>query len=360
MSIIPDTGYYITNSEGIPVDISTIFNPGTYPTYTNFKFYNTTIDQPDYVDLSTVINEIQPGDTQLDDTEYKVTISGLPTDLSKLFQPKITASTYYTITSTPALYPTKVVINENYYYIAFPYYTTGAIATITFNQNISNINVIVVGGGGCGRSWSFFDIIRSGGGGAGGGVAQATFHATTNDSYNISIGQGGQVLGGGVVTSGLQTTFTSGLTPTNNIVCTGGQAGINDGSGYAIGGVGTVSGVFLNIIAGAGGNGGESLTSSTIGLINNGGNSVILPPVNIPAGPFPYGLGGGGGAGGWKTSGGTAGNGIGGICGAASNGQGTTPNGFGCGGGGCASQSTAFNDNTIGNNGFVLIYFQYL
>ena len=82
----------------------------------------------------------------------------------------------------------------------------------------------------------------------------------------------------------------------------------------------------------------------------------MTPPVIIPAGVLPYGLGGGGGAGDWQTTGGTAGNGTGGICGAAPTGQGTTPTGFGCGGGGSASQvSDEFN--TIGNNGLVLIYF---
>jgi hypothetical protein len=354
--IIPDTKYLIINSQGEKVDISTIFNPGTYPTNTNFKFYNTITTS--YDDLRTVINQIQPGNTPVANTGYKVIISGVPTDLSQIFQPKITASTYYTI--TPSYYPTQEFQTGGYYYIAFPYYTTSAIATITFNQNINNVSVIVVGGGGCGREWSFFSgIIRSGGGGAGGGVARATFNAITGDSYNISIGQGGQVLGGGVVTSGLQTTFTSVSTPANNIVCSGGEAGKNDGSATAIGGVGTVSGgIFTSITAGTGGNGGESKTSSSPPTsINNGGNSDILP-VSIPAGTFPYGLGGGGGAGnyGSTTKGGTAGNGNGGICGAAPTGKGTTPEGFGCGGGGSASQASD-NGNTIGNNGLVLVYF---
>jgi hypothetical protein len=353
--IIPDTKYLITNSQGEKVDISTIFNPGTYPSDTNFKFYNTI--STSYDDLRTVINQIQPGNTPVANTGYKVIISGVPTDLSQIFQPKITASTYYTI--TPTYYPTQEFQNGGYYYIAFKYYTTSAIATITFNQNINNISVIVVGGGGCGREWSNFSgVFRSGGGGGGGGVAQATFNAAINDSYDISIGQGGQVLGGGVVTSGLQTTFTSVSTPANNIICTGGEAGKNDGSATAIGGVGTVStGVFFtSITAGSGGNGGESVTSNSKGPVNNGGNSVLTPPVIIPAGTFPYGLGGGGGAGDWQTTGGTAGNGTGGICGAAPTGQGTTPTGFGCGGGGSASQ--VFDEfNTIGNNGLVLVYF---
>ena len=350
--IIPDTKYLITNSQGEKVDISTIFNPGTYPTNTDFKFYNTI--NTSYDDLRTVINAIQPGDTPVTNTGYKVTISGVPTDLSQIFQPKITAATYYTI--TPSYYPTKEVQNGGYYYIGFSYYTAGA--TIKFNQNINNVNVIVVGGGGCGREWSFFSgIIRSGGGGAGGGVARATFNAATNDTYSISVGQGGQVLGGGVVTSGLTTSFTSG---SNTITCTGGQAGINDGSGTAIGGVGTVSpgGFFTSITAGSGGNGGQSLTSSAKGLINNGVSSALPPPVTIPAGTFPYGLGGGGGAGdyGSTTKGGAAGDGTGGICGTALTGQGGIPIGFGCGGGGSASQISN-NVNTIGNNGFILIYF---
>jgi hypothetical protein len=353
--IIPDTNYLITNSQGEKVDISTIFNPGTCQTATNLYFYNNIISTPAYVDLKTVINTIQQGDTPVAATGYKVTINNIPTDLSQIFQPKITVPSYYTI--TPSYYPTQEVQNGGYYYIAFPYYTTSDIATITFNQNINNINVIVVGGGGCGREWTNFSgVFRSGGGGGGGGVAQATFNATTNDSYNISIGQGGQALGGGVVTNGLQTTFTSVSTPANNITCTGGQAGINDGSGFAIGGTGTVSGqIFTTIVAGTGGNGGESLISSSKGQINNGSNSVITS-LTLPAGTFPYGLGGGGGAGDWQTTGGTAGNGTGGICGAAPTGQGTTPTGYGCGGGGSASQ--VYNEfDTIGNNGLVLIYF---
>jgi hypothetical protein len=375
MSIIPDTNYYITNSQGEKVDISTIFNSGTCPTTTYFKFYNTIITTPAYVDLSTVINSIQPGDTPLDDTGYKVTISpGVTKDLSEIFQPKITEPNYYTITSTPAEYNTKEVQKDGYYYIAFPYYTTNAIATITFNQNISNINVIVVGGGGCGVKWSnYYGNILSGGGGGGGGVAQATFNATTGDSYNISIGQGGQAPNPDSPTGGSQTTFTSVSSSSNNIICTGGGVGVNYNNNppvpnynpYALGGIGTVSGsIFFNINAGTGGDGGQYLTTSTKGPINDGGNSVI-PSLIVPSGPFPYGLGGGGGAGDFQSpNGGSAGNGTGGICGAAPTGQGATPNGFGCGGGGCAYSSlyspTEFNTPSLGNNGLVLIYFNII
>jgi hypothetical protein len=373
MSILPDTGYYITNTEGIRVDISTIFNSGTYPTDTNLKFYNTITTIPGYADLNTVINEIQVGDTPLANTGYKVTISpGVTKDLSEIFQPKITEPNYYTITSTPAEYNTKEVQKDGYYYIGFSYYTTGAIATITFNQNINNINVIVVGGGGCGVKWSNYSgNILSGGGGGGGGVAQATFNATSGDSYNISIGRGGQAPHPDSPTGGSQTTFTSVLTSSNYIICTGGGVGINyvppvppdpNYTPYALGGIGTVSGsIFFNINAGTGGDGGQYLSTSTKGPINDGGNSDILS-LTIPSGLFPYGLGGGGGAGDFQSPyGGSAGNGTGGICGAASTSQGATPNGFGCGGGGCAYSNqylaTQFNTPSLGNNGLVLIYF---
>ena len=371
MSIIPDTGYYITNTEGIPVDISTIFNPGTCPTSTNLKFYNSTISTPAYVDLNTVINSIQVGNTPVANTGYKVTVSGVPKDLSEIFQPKITEPNYYTITSTPAEYNTKEVQKDGYYYIAFQYYAPNAIATITFNQDINNINVIVVGGGGCGVKWTNYSgNILSGGGGGGGGVAQATFNATSGDSYNISIGQGGQAPHPDSPTGGTQTTFTSVSTPTNNIICTGGGVGVNynnippvpNYTPYALGGEGTVSGsIFFNINAGTGGDGGQYLTTSTKTSINDGDSSVITS-LNVPSGLFPYGLGGGGGAGDFQSpNGGLAGNGTGGVCGAALTSQGATPNGFGCGGGGCAYSNqylaTQFNTPSLGNNGLVLIYF---
>ena len=358
MSLIPDTGYLITNSSGNQVDISTIFNSISDPNVTHstavdtsFNFFNG-ITQT-VVDLSTVINALQLGDTPVSNTGYKVTISGVPTDLSQIFQPKILyGGDYYTI--LPSNYPIQEIKNGNDYYVSFPYYTT--TATITFKHTINNINVIVVGGGGCGRSWSYYSgIIRSGGGGGGGGVADASFNVLIDASFNISIGKGGQIFSGGAVEDGLTTTFTSGL---NNITCTGGQTGSNETAGNALGGFGTVSGsIFTTINAGTGGDGGKLLLNSdTPSIINNGGNSAITSLL-LPPGPFPYGLGGGGGAGGNNGKGGTAGNGTGGIYGAASTGQGGTPYGFGCGGGGCAYTTSESNTNTIGNNGFVLIYF---
>jgi hypothetical protein len=359
MAFIPNTNYFITNNQGQLVDISTLYNPGTCPTATDYLFLNTALVTPAVVDLNTVINAIT-SEVPLADTGYKVKIGSVLTDISQIFQPKITASTFYTI--SPSAYPTKEVQSGGYYYIGFQYYSTPA--TITFNQNISAINVVVVGGGGCGRTWSFFSgVIRSGGGGAGGGVAQATFNCAPGDSFTVSVGLGGKTKGNGIVNAALGSSFTSVSNVANNVTSTAGGTGNNDGSGtgYAIGGVGTVSGgLFTTVVAGTGGNGGQFLTSTAKGPINNGGNSVLSSLV-VPSG-FTLRLGGGGGAGdfGSTTFGGTAGNGVGGICGTAPTSQGTTPTtGSGCGGGGCASQGTSGSLDTDGSNGLVLIYFTF-
>lgn len=363
MSFIPNTNYFITNSQGQLVDISTLFNPGTCPTATDYFFLNTTLTVPVSVDLNTVINAIT-SEVPLANTGFKVTVGGVLKDISEIFQPKITPSTFYTI--SPSVYPTKEVQSGGYYYIGFQYYSTPA--TITFHQNISTIYVVVVGGGGCGRDWSNFgnpgggSTIRSGGGGAGGGVAHAIFSAAPGDSFTVSVGLGGIPQPDGSATPAFPSSFTSVSNPANNITCTAGGTGINDGSGYAIGGIGTISGsLFISLTSGTGGgDGGESLSSSGITSINNGGDSA-LTSLLLPSGqPFPHGLGGGGGAGnfGVGTFGGTAGNGFGGICGAAPSFQGTTPTGFGCGGGGSASQGGDSRD-TIGNDGLVLIYFTF-
>ena len=357
MAFIPNTNYFITNSQGQLVDISTLFNPGTCPTATDFVFYNNTLVTPVYVDLNTVINAIT-SEIPLPDTGFKVVDGGVLKDISEIFQPKITASTFYTI--SPSTYPTKEVQSGGYYYIGFQYYSTPA--TITFHQNISTINVVVVGGGGCGRVWSFFSgVIRSGGGGAGGGVAQATFSAAPGDSFTVSVGLGGVARGNGIVDPAYPSSFTSVSNPANNISSTAGGTGDNGGgTGLAIGGIGTVSGgLFTTVIAGTGGDGGQFLTSSPKGPLNNGGNSVI-PSLVVPSGYTLY-LGGGGGAGdfGSTTFGGTAGNGTGGICGVAPTFQGTTPlTGAGCGGGGSASQVSNEKD-TSGSNGLILIYFTF-
>jgi hypothetical protein len=353
---IPDTNYFITNPQGELVDISTLFNPGTCPTATDYFFFNYTLVTPAYVDLNTVINAIT-SEAPLPDTGFKVTISGVQKDISEIFQPKITASTFYTI--SPTGYPTKEVQSGGYYYIGFGIEQSSTPATITFLQNISTINVVVVGGGGCGRDWSFFGEIRSGGGGAGGGVAKATFSTAPGDSFTVSVGLGGIPQPNGSATPAYPSSFTSVSNSANNITCTAGGTGINNGSGYAIGGVGTVSGgLFSNITAGTGGDGGESLISSGGSTsINDGGDSVI-PSLVVPSG-FTLRLGGGGGAGdyGSTTFGGTAGNGVGGICGAAPTAQGTSPTGFGCGGGGSASQGNT--DDSKGSYGLVLIYFTF-
>jgi hypothetical protein len=358
---IPDTNYFITNPQGEVVDISTLFNPGTCPTATDYFFLNTTLNVPVSVDLNTVINAIT-SEVPLPDTGFKVVVGGTIKDISEIFQPKITASTFYTI--SPSGYPTKEVQSGGYYYIGFK--PSSAPATITFHQTISTINVVVVGGGGCGRDWSNFgypgggSTIRSGGGGAGGGVAKATFSCIPGDNFTVSVGLGGIPQPNGAATPAFPSSFSN---TANNITCTAGGTGINDGSGYAIGGVGTVSGgLFSNITAGTGGDGGESLTSSGGSTsINNGGDS-DLTSLLLPSGqPFPYGLGGGGAAGQFGTAtvgfGGTAGNGVGGICGDAPSFQGTNPTGFGCGGGGSASQGNT--DDTKGNDGLVLIYFTF-
>jgi len=374
MSLIPDTKYYITQTNPDTtkqqVDISNLFNGGTSTTTTNLKFLN---PNGEYVDINTIFNSIQQGDIPIDDTGYKVNESGIYKDLSQIFQPKLTDSYYFTISANDtnpnrAVYNYKTKSSNGYFYILIP--ADGAASgdqigsKITFNTNINAVNIVMVGGGGAGK---YAETGKSGVGGGGGGVVWASFNATTGDAYNMYIGLGSNGDSGGYAT---RTSITKTIDNTIKLEVYGGY----DGATWGTGGDITSTNGFTIIDGGSGGNGGVSVTVAGNKGPSNDGQPSVLPIFTRPLAGSIY-LGCGGGAGDYISNGsgafgGTAGShvgGQGGICGDYTNvtgedgfysGSTISYSKFGSGGGGGAYNPNGTNgDKSYGGAGVILIYF---
>ena len=242
----------------------------------------------------------------------------------------------YTITSN-AQYNTIITFTAN--------------SSITFYQNYI-VNYIVVGGGGGGTLGQY----AGGGGGGGGEVLTGLLNSLSNNSYNITIGNGG--LGGTSTINGNpggNTTFfgvntnlnanggqggyeVSTPSPTNGYL-NGGNSGAGGAGGLGVPGFGSTPGG--NGTNGGGGGGGEA---NNINGGNGGNGGINLINAN-------YGGGGGGGAGGG--GGGAGGGGAGAGGGAAVAGSGAPPNKGGGGGGG----GGGFFPGGTGGSGVVILYF---
>jgi|688.fasta_scaffold256362_1 hypothetical protein len=368
MSFTPDTNYYITktNPDGSnqTVDLSDLFNGGASNTITNLLFKN---PNGIYVDINTIFNA-RTSETPIAETGYKVPVSGIPTDLNLIFQPKLLPTDYFTISpgvQNGWIYPYKTLNSGGYFYILITYmFGVNGGNLITFNQPINGINIVMAGGGGMGIDG--MSGAASGKGGGGGGVVHATFNAVIGDEYTLVVGYGGS-FGGGM--GGSASTFIK--KPDTSINLT-----VSPSNGAGIGGNITSSNGFTVIGGGSGGNGGEVVTVAGGKNSSNNGTPSALPKVTLPTTPPIY-LGGGGGAGDWTIDGssafgGTAGSNVselGGECGAfigSVTGENGYYNGtqisygkFGSGGGGGAYNPTTGNNGNVsyGGTGVILIYF---
>lgn len=165
-----------------------------------------------------------------------------------------------------------LICSENFCYIEFNSSTTWQVP-----QNISQVDVLVVGGGGAGGSSLTFSFAGAGGGGAGGLIYEQNFSVTPLNNISIIVGNGGlpSLAGNTPGGSGEDSSF---------------------GSLIAIGGGGGSGGNMQGLSGGSGGgsrgaNGGIALQPGSIsgGFGNRGGNCP-LSPSRAPAS-------GGGGAG---------------------------------------------------------------
>ena len=385
MSFIPNTKYYITqtNPDGSKqqVDLSYLFNGGTSSTTTNLNFLNLS---GNYVDINTIFNA-RTTEPPIADTGYKVPVSGVPTDLNLIFQPKLTTESYFTISSIydppGPIYNYKTLSSGGYFYILIP--ANGQVSgdqignIITFNQNITSVNIVMVAGGGAGK---YADTVNggSGVGGGGGGVVWSSFNATAGDGYYMYIGSGSNGDGGGGYIDRTSFTKTDYNTSNVKLEVIGGYDGATWGTAGDISPLSSASlAVFTILGGGLGGNGGASVTVPGGKNLSNNGLPSALPMFTTPTSGSIY-LGCGGGAGDYTVTGtgafgGTAGShvgGEGGICGdytivtgedgfynpynsSISYGK------FGSGGGGGAYNPDDGNNGwkSYGGNGVILIYF---
>ena len=269
-------------------------------------------------------------------------IVNVPSVVLNIFQPVVFATSslttetiYFDQGGTQIVSPT--VLGETLIYIKGS--TSG---NITFSNIITSINckALIVGGGGPGG-------FGHGGGGAGGAVLYRTDQSIINNSYLVTIGQGGTANSNSANNQG-------GSTAMFGVTATGGGAGSNevnddtsgrggDGGNGANGGGGnytksggtgtspTASGwtVYAGYNGGAGANtitipygcgggggaGGAGISSTTIG--NQGGDGASGIQINIDGNNYYWGAGGGGvtfsnpGGGGFSGDGGLGGGGGG-------------------------------------------------
>jgi hypothetical protein len=245
--------------------------------------------------------------------------------------------------------------------------------TITFNQYVSNVNMVVVGGGGGGGDNylknSNFTYYYGGGGGAGGSVSQRSKNVTGNTSYTITVGYGGAGGSGtGDGYNGNAGGASSIVGGSINIDATGGKGGYSPTYG---GQGGNSTG-----LTGDGGNGGyylifysyPGITGPPITLANDstyyfggGGSGGIYYTQSSPSSYYSGGAGGGGGSGsgvyGNAGEAYTGPNGISYAAGSFSSGTGWSLTGGGGAGGNGTSSSYKSGKN--GATGIVVISFAY-
>jgi hypothetical protein len=165
--------------------------------------------------------------------------------------------------------------------------------SITFPNIISSISceALIVGGGGPGG-------FGHGGGGAGGAVLYRTDQSIINNTYSVTIGQGGTATSNAANNAG-------GSSSMFGVTATGGGAGANEVSDDTSGRVGDGGN-------GANGGGGCYTKAGGVGTAPTASGWTVYGGNNGGAGAstsaVPYGCGGGGGAGGAGESSSTIGN----------------------------------------------------
>lgn len=225
-------------------------------------------------------------------------------------------------------------VSGNLYTITF----TGGTNAISFDKNITSMNVIVVGGGGGGENGN---AGGAGGGGAGGGFGVWNFSYTSGTVYNVSVG----VTAAPAQGTGASASFLSGGI---GVTSTGGAGSLYPSNTSAVAGTCSKTGAASGTLTSrTGGNGG------VVGA--NGSNSSGL--ITVLGIDYNYGGGGKGGMYDSPYYGGNAGSsGNGGIGNQTSkNGQSASTRGSGGGGGGKQSNAQAGN----GGLGLVIVTFTY-
>ena len=270
-------------------------------------------------------------------------------DLSTIFaayNPVVPSSIPFTATGSY-----KTILSDTTYTVTF----TGN-GTITFNKQISNSNLLVVGGGGVGEKYNsgFKGGGVCGGGGAGGHVTNYTIYQLNINTYTILVGGSNTSSSFGSYSALAGNNAFSNNNNTNNITT-------YLGTTY-LGGVGNGGG-------GSGGNGeytkltmdsATNLIISTTYNATNGTDGTLISWLNNTY----YG---GGGAGGsilptsTSISGGAGGGGAGGgnSINANDGNPGTTNTGGGGAGGNNGNYSDGYGNGGQGGSGVVILQFTY-
>jgi hypothetical protein len=339
------------------------------------------------VDLSNIFQPLSLGTQYPNATGYKIGNQDFNSIFAAYTSGAKAALTGYTVTGLGDLNnifaqynPLPFTATGNYSYsYANGYYTiisspiTG-FSTITFLQNLNNVNISIVGGGGGGASTPAPSLSYNfyGSGGGGGGQALLKYNVLANSTYNIAVGSGGPP--GPNAGSGNSTIF--------DIFTVGGGSPGTDGSNLSsfdssqitpnlggAGGAGTSTPSTTNktvIYTGNGGSGGAGgvnpwlsggityqNTNISLNWAQVGFDSSFYTNSKILCVPTTLSNYSGGGAGSASNSG-SGGNGSGGNPSTSS----TTINGQVPGAGGGAVNYPA-NSGGIGADGTCVIYFQY-
>ncbi|RRO18532.1 glycine-rich domain-containing protein, partial [Mesohalobacter salilacus] len=228
-------------------------------------------------------------------------------------------------------------------YVIHKFTTTGT-SSFTPPSGITEVDVLVVGGGGAGIENLSFSGAGGSGGGAGGYVFKTNFNITSFPSpINVVVGAGGlkraNPNGTGVSNSGEDSNF-------GTITALGGGGASMNGQNGNIQALDGGSGGGSRDVGNAGSGLQPSQPAPSDGLGNDGGNT--------PSASLGTGAGGGGGAGSAGADGGGPSNGFGGNGGAGvQNNIDGTNNFYAGGGGGGGSQSSAIGlgGSGVGGNG---------
>lgn len=269
--------------------------------------------------------------------------------------------------------------------ISFHYAT--ASGTWNVPSDVSEVDVLIVAGGGAGQGKELGSFVGRGGGGAGGVLELTSYSVTPNDTLNITVGTGGS--GGATstsATSGGNSSFDGqvayggghgGSNVSGGEADNGGSGGgeaFNGTPGTGTSGQGYAGGVGTGSSSGhrAGGGGGASAAGENGGAQTGGGGGAGLDLsstmwASAAALGVPMAIAGGGGGGAYRQFGTQAG-GAGGFGGGGAGGEGSNlmanadgqpaVAGTGSGGGGAAGNSSSSgkaSNGGSGADGFVLI-----
>ncbi|CAN2228028.1 Listeria/Bacterioides repeat [Candidatus Nanopelagicaceae bacterium] len=176
-------------------------------------------------------------------------------------------------------------------------FSTIGNCTWTVPSDITNVELLVVGGGGSGSA-GIANIYWPGGGGGGGVETRSGFAVTPGSTISVTTGSGGEATAsrsGATGNNGTASSFGSitangGLTPNNTATANAGAKGGTSGNGN-LGATGTANGINCGAsLCGTGGGGGSEAAGSGL----NGGSGITSSITGTAVG---YGGGGAGGNG---------------------------------------------------------------